>query len=160
MIERWFTTDDNEDQKQTQWGNTMTRASAFLDRNVLVRLVGYRNGTGEAGAGFIETWSAAAAARPERGLVYRDLARQVPEWSARIAREIQEPNPFEFLDYAVLLPDAEVRAVEDPPANGYERVTAMYEVPFRLFAESDIEPEMILYTSLRSSGRPKWSRGS
>ena len=94
----------------------MTRASAVLDRNVLVRLVGYRNGNEEAGAGFLQTWSSVARARRPSGLLYRDLARQVPDWNARIAREIQEPNSFEFLDYAVLLPDADVPAVEDQPA--------------------------------------------
>ena len=84
----------------------MTRDSAVLDRNVLVRLVGYRNGTEEAGAGFRQTWSSVARARRPSDPVYRDLARQVPDWKVRIAREI--PNSFEFLDYAVLLPDADV----------------------------------------------------
>jgi NADPH:quinone reductase-like Zn-dependent oxidoreductase len=41
----------------------MTRASAVLDRNVLVRLVGYRNGTEEAGASFLQTGSSVARAR-------------------------------------------------------------------------------------------------
>jgi len=137
----------------------MTRASAVLDRNVLVRLVGYRNGTEEAGAGFLQTWSSVTRARRPSDLVHRDLARQVADWNARIAREIQEPNSFEFLDYAVLLPDADVPAVEDPPADGYERLAAMYEVPFRLFAESDVEPEVILYNLFEVIGPPQMVQG-
>jgi len=74
----------------------MTRASAVLDRNVLVRLVGYRNGTEEAGAGFRQTWSSVARARRPSDPVYRDLVRQVPDWNAWIARQIQESNSFEF----------------------------------------------------------------
>ncbi|MBV8843731.1 MAG: NADP-dependent oxidoreductase [Bryobacterales bacterium] len=137
----------------------MTRASAFLERNVLVRLVGYHNGAKEAGAEFVEKWSLAATDRPPRGLLYRDLARQVPEWGARIAREIQEPIPFEFLDYAVLLADADVPEVEDPPADSYQRVTATYEVPFRLFAEADVEPEVILYNLFEVIGPPQMVQG-
>lgn len=75
-----------------------------------------------------------------------------------IAREIQEPNSFEFLDYAVLLPDADMPAVEDPPADGYERLAAMYELPFRLFAEADVEPEVIPYYLLEVIGPPQMSR--
>lgn len=80
----------------------MTRASAVLDRNVLVRLVGYRNGTEEAGAGFLQTWSSVARARRPSGLVYRNLAR--------------------------------------------------------LFAEADVEPEVILYNLLEVIGPPQMSR--
>jgi hypothetical protein len=137
----------------------MTRASAVLDRNVLVRLVGYRNGTEEADPGFLQTWSSVARARRPSGLVYCDQARQVPDWNTRIAREIQEPNPFEFLGYAVLLPDADVRAVEDPPADGYEQLAAMYDVPFRLFAEADVEPEVILYNLFEVIGPPQMVQG-
>jgi NADPH:quinone reductase-like Zn-dependent oxidoreductase len=136
----------------------MTRASAFVDRNALVRLVGYRSGGGEADAGFVQAWSAAARSRPARGLVYRELARQAPEWSSRIAREIQESNPFDFLDYAVLLPDADVSALEDPPADGYERLAATYEVPFRLFAEAEVEPEAILYNLFEIVGPPQMAQ--
>lgn len=135
----------------------MTRASAVLDRNVLVRLVGYRNGTEGAAAGFLQTCSSVARARRPSGLVYRDLARQVPDWNARITREIQEPNPFQFLDYAVPLPDAGVPAVEDPSADGYEQLAAIYEVPFRLFAEADVNPRFTFYNLFEVIGPPQMS---
>ena len=34
--------------------------------------------------------------------MYRDLCRQVPAWNQQISAEIQHPNPFSFIDYAIL----------------------------------------------------------
>jgi hypothetical protein len=34
----------------------------------------------------------------------------------------------------------------------------MYELPFRLFAEADVEPEVILYNLLEVIGPPQMSR--
>lgn len=135
----------------------MTRASAVLDRNVLVRLVGYRNGTEEAGAGFLQTWSSVARAGGRVALciaIWLGKFRIGTRW---IAREIQEPNSFEFLDYAVPPRHGHARS-RRLPADGYERLAAMYELPFRLFAEADVEPEVILYNLLEVIGPPQMSR--
>jgi hypothetical protein len=51
---------------------------------------------------------------PSPGVLYREICRQIPEWTAAVAQEVMEPNPFVFLDYTIMSPNTKLDILVGP----------------------------------------------
>ncbi len=80
-----------------------------------IRLAGYTAAAakGLPEAELVQSWHAAAAQQP-KGFLYRELCAAMPDWNRQIESEIQVPNPYVYLDYAVLQTADAAAALNDP----------------------------------------------
>jgi len=90
---------------------------------------------------FIMAWKEANTAAPLAGVLYRELCRQVPEWSALAAKEAQNPIDAAFLEYLIAEPGVDLDAVPALPAGEEQRYRItqdLHTVAFR-FTKSTAE---------------------
>ena len=104
----------------------------------VIRLTQYRYAAGSPSpqeiSDFIAAWKEANATAPLSGVLYRELCRQVPEWSALAAKEAQNPIDAVFLEYLIAEPGVDLDAVPALPAGGeqhYSIVGDVHQVAFR-----------------------------
>lgn len=90
----------------------------------------YRDGTPAQSDidGFIDAWTESNAASAVAGVRYRELCRQVPEWTAMVAREVENPIEAVFLEYLVAEPDVDLDALSALPASEAHRYTVVQDV--------------------------------
>ena len=102
------------------------------------------------------------APRPA-GLLYRELCRQEAAWNNRVSQEIQEINPFDFLEYAIVLADqdpAELGLLPDELAPPTNRLMSTFNGVYRfLGAVGDPAPELVLFNLFTVEGPPGALRG-
>ncbi len=137
----------------------------ILEPPHLVRLTGFRAQnapvTSEAAEAFSAAWRAQAETVPA-GVLYRELCRQVPEWSRKAAAEMDAPILFDFLEYTVLTPETALAALPQLPAeiaSGYEMSEALYHVDFRLVSDAAGSPECLMFNLFELSGPPGLQQG-
>jgi NADPH:quinone reductase-like Zn-dependent oxidoreductase len=71
---------------------------------------------------------------PVDGVIYRELCRQVPSWSALAGAEIDNPIDAEFIEYLVVQPGtdlAKLKAVPEGYETHYELTEDLHSVAFR-----------------------------
>ncbi|MBV8348885.1 MAG: NADP-dependent oxidoreductase [Mycolicibacterium sp.] len=103
----------------------------------VIRLTQYRSSAGIASQAqideFIAAWEELNDA-PVPGVLYRELCRQVPEWSAMAAKEMDNPIDATFLEYLIAEPGVDFDALSTVPssqANRYSVVSDLHMVAFR-----------------------------
>ncbi|GCE21546.1 hypothetical protein KDK_53460 [Dictyobacter kobayashii] len=140
------------------------RASQLAQANTLIRFVGYQPRPGVAAEQFISAWqSTVAQVQQPAGLIYRELCQQVPAWNAQVSDEAQNPNPFAFIDYAILRPDQDPAALPALPTaitDHYELVEGLFNIvhPF-VKPELSGEPQTLLYNCFEIDGPPAVEQG-
>ena len=104
----------------------------------VIRLTQYHHTAGSPSpqetADFIAAWKESNATAPLSGVLYRELCRQVPEWSALAAKEAQNPIDAVFLEYLVAEPGVDLDAVRALPPGQEQRysiVEDLHTVAFR-----------------------------
>ncbi|GCE07305.1 NADP-dependent oxidoreductase [Dictyobacter aurantiacus] len=142
----------------------MIRASQLARANTLIRFIGYQPRPGMPAGQFITAWQATVAAGEQpKGLIYRELCQQADEWNELVHEEAQNPNPYEFIDYAILQPDQDPSLLPTLPVD----IAARYEVVEGLFTiahpfvkpELTGSPETLLYNCFEISGGPAIEQG-
>lgn len=103
----------------------------------VIRLTQYRSTAGRLSQPeideFVATWMDLTRASVP-GVVYRELCRQVPEWSAMAAKEMDNPIDAAFLDYLIAEPGVDldtVGALRPSQAHRYTVVDDVHTVAFR-----------------------------
>ena len=84
--------------------------------------------------GFIAAWKESNAASAVPGVLYRELCLQVPEWSAMVAKEMDNPIQAVFLEYLVAEPGVDLdalNALSTSEAHRYIVVQDVHTVAFR-----------------------------
>jgi len=135
-----------------------------LQPNDLIQLICYKAQPGVDAEQFIAAWRKTVEHDPApAGLVYRELDQQVPEWCQLISREIQQPNPYTFIDYAVLSPDQDPEQLAPMPesiTSQYEVVRANFKVDYRFVSLAKTgNPEMVLVNLYNVNGPPQAEQG-
>ena len=72
-------------------------------------------------ASLIDGWQQTCASYSGGGVLYRELCRQVPEWSALVKKEIDKPIEAAFIEYLVAEPDTDLNQVAALPPGHEER---------------------------------------
>jgi hypothetical protein len=137
------------------------RASSLIESGGVVELFGYELSPEVDRDAFSAAWRATADKAPRpAGLLYRDLARQVPEWNQKIQGEIMQPNPYAFIDYSLFRSAAEHAAHRaggggtPPPLSGNpQRTEGVFHIAFRFVRPETLgEPGMLLYNIFQVQG--------
>ena len=121
----------------------------------VIRLTQYRHRDGAASPWetdeFITAWKQANAAAAVPGVVYRELCRQVPEWTALAAKEVDSPIEAGFLEYLVAEPDVDLDSVAALPPSQSHRYSIggdLHTVAFRFAKDSAGAPSGALMFNL------------
>jgi hypothetical protein len=90
----------------------------------VIRLTQYRSRVGTLSRSeideFIAGWKELTSV-PVLGLLYRELCRQVPEWSAMAAKEMDNPIDAVFLEYLIAEPGVDFDALSSvPPSQAHQ----------------------------------------
>ena len=100
---------------------------------------------------FITRWKESNATTPIPGVLYRELCRQVPQWSAMAAKEMDNPIHADFLEYLVAEPSVDLDTVMALPASQADRYTVvqdLHNVAFRFAKASPDPPSGVLMFNL------------
>lgn len=148
----------------------MTRTASspvdIIGSNDVIRLRQYRPVVGtptpQETEQFISAWqSAAAVAVP--GVLYRELCRQVPEWSELAAAEIENPIEAVFVEYLVAEAGVDLAAVPALPpgqADRYAIVEDVHTVAFRLTKPGTAPPSgTLMFNLFEIYGPPGMEQG-
>src|SRR6516165_7316705 len=113
----------------------------------------YRDGTPAQSDidGFVDAWTESNAASAIAGVRYRELCRQVPEWTAMVGREVENPIEAVFLEYLVGEPGVDLDALSALPvseAHRYTVVQDMHTVAFRFAKDSPGAPSGVVMFNL------------
>jgi hypothetical protein len=116
-------------------------ASSLLRYDSVVRLTQYIPAAGVAASpeDFTSAWKEAFSASSLDGILYRELCRQVPEWSALAKREIDNPIKADFLEYTIVEPWLDLSALPALPASqqeAYSIIQDVHSVAFHFSASS------------------------
>ena len=109
----------------------------------------YRDGTPARSDidGFIAAWTESNGGRAVPGVRYRELCRQVPDWTAMVAREVENPIEAVFLEYLVAEPGVDLDALSALPvseAHRYTVVQDLHTVAFRFAKDSPGAPSGVV----------------
>ena len=118
--------------------------SAVLRYDSVIRLTQYVPDPGSApsASAFIAAWQEAAEASSTSGILYRELCRQVPEWSALAKKEIDNPIEAAFLEYLIVEPGTDLSKIPALPSTQnklYSIIQDIHNVAFH-FAKQE-QPE-------------------
>jgi NADPH:quinone reductase-like Zn-dependent oxidoreductase len=112
---------------------------------------------------FVAAWKEANAASAVLGVVYRELCRQVPQWSAMAAEEIDYPIDAVFLEYAITEPTVDSDALDTVPAaltDRYTAVTDLHTVAFRFVkASADTPSGAVMFNLFEIDGPAAMEQG-
>ena len=133
----------------------------------VIRLTQYRHITGTASqqdiADFITAWKDANAVAPRAGIVYRELCRQAPEWSALAAKEIENPIDAVFLEYLIAEPEVDLDSVPALPAGAetrFDTVQDIHAVAFRFTKSLATAPSgALMFNLFEIDGPPGLEQG-
>jgi NADPH:quinone reductase-like Zn-dependent oxidoreductase len=147
----------------------VTAPTRTIQPNHIIRLVAYQPKPNVAVTEitteeFIRTWQAIAQQKPQpKGLVYRELCQQIPEWSNKAIAEMDNPILYPFLEYAIVLPEQDTS--EFPPlpteiTSNYEIIEGSYSVAFRFVRDDSVgTPETIMFNLFEIDGPPALEQG-
>jgi hypothetical protein len=116
----------------------MVHVPEIVRYDTVIRLTQYRLSDSapaeRAIAGFISAWKAAFGGSLSRGILHRELCRQVPEWTALAAKEVDNPIEAHFIEYLVAEPELDLSTIPAlPPATeGWNITQDLHTVAFRL----------------------------
>lgn len=119
-----------------------------------IRLAGYTAAAakGLCEAELVQSWYAVAAQQPP-GFIYRELCAAMPDWNRQIEGEIQVPNPYVYLDYAVLRTTEAAAALSDPAVPD---LVEQYGVFLNLVnGPAAAQAQMLLFNLFSVSGPPE-----
>jgi NADPH:quinone reductase-like Zn-dependent oxidoreductase len=100
---------------------------------------------------FVSAWKDAFGSSPADGVVYRELCRQVQEWSKLAQKEIDNPIQAQFIEYMVVEPWVNLAQLPPlPPGqeSSYTVVEDEHSVAFRFCKESSTQTSGALMFNL------------
>jgi hypothetical protein len=95
-------------------------------------------------------------------VLYRELCRQVPEWSALAKREIDNPLEAAFLEYMIVEPWVDLAALPALPASQHEAysiVQDVHSVAFHFAKESQETPGALMFNLFEIDGSAGMEQG-
>ena len=111
---------------------------------------------------FIAQWRASAAV-PVDGVLYRELCRQVREWSAMASPEIDNPIDAEFIEYLVAEPGTDMTRLPSlPPGSDwhYELTQDLHSVAFRFVKPEPVSATgALMFNLFEITGSPAMEQG-
>jgi len=123
--------------------------------DTVIRLTQFRYGAGQPDeaetARFVREWKAACGARAEDGVLYRELCRQVPEWSRMAAKEMDNPIEAAFVEYLVAEAEVDLSKVAGMAAevcDSYQVIEDLHTVAFRFVKGEEVKPTGALMFNL------------
>jgi hypothetical protein len=112
---------------------------------------------------FIAAWNESNARTSVPGVLYRELCRQVPRWSAMAAKEIDIPIDADFLEYLVAEPGVDLDSLTALPASEahrYSIVQDLHMVAFRFAKPSPDAPSgALMFNLFEIDGPPSVEQG-
>jgi NADPH:quinone reductase-like Zn-dependent oxidoreductase len=135
----------------------------LLRYDTVIRLTLYRReGDTEDADKFVTHWKDSVAGQATHGVLYRELCRQVPEWSALAAKEIDNPIDAAFLEYLIAEPDAKFESLPGLPTGetGYTLTQDLHTVAFRFTKHrTGEEPGALMFNLFEISGPAGMEQG-
>jgi NADPH:quinone reductase-like Zn-dependent oxidoreductase len=140
-----------------------TKVSDQVRYDTLIRLTCFTPTRGNADqAAFCEAWKCDAHAAPTAGVLYRELNRQVPEWSELAAREIDNPIAATLLEYLIVEPQTDLRRLPALPqefADAYSTTEDLHTVAFRFTQGSNETPGALMFNLFEIDGPAGMEQG-
>jgi hypothetical protein len=138
--------------------------SRLLRYDSVIRLTQYIPAPGAAASpdGFISAWKEAFAAASPQGVVYRELCRQVPQWSALAKREIDNPIEAAFIEYLIVEPWVDLATLPALPASrqeAYSIVQDVHSVAFHFAKGSNESPGALMFNLFEIDGPAGMEQG-
>ncbi len=138
--------------------------SRLLRYDSVVRLTQYVPGAAAAASPdtFVAAWKGEFAASAHDGVLYRELCRQVPEWSALAKREIDNPIEAAFLEYMIVEPWVDLAALPALPVSQrehYSIVQDVHSVAFHFSKEQQAEPGALMFNLFEIDGPAGMEQG-
>lgn len=138
--------------------------SSFLRYDCVVRLTQYVPAGAAAASpqAFLAAWTEAFAASSPDGVLYRELCRQVPEWSALAKREIDNPIEAAFIEYMIVEPWVDLSALSAVPATqqaSWSITQDVHSVAFRFAKESQQAPGALMFNLFEIDGPAGMEQG-
>jgi NADPH:quinone reductase-like Zn-dependent oxidoreductase len=101
---------------------SQTGPASLLRYDSVVRLTQYIpvEKSSEAEAAFVSSWREAFGGTSPDGVLYRELCRQVPEWSELAKREIDNPIQATLIEYMIVEPWVDLSSLPALPDSGQE----------------------------------------
>ncbi len=139
--------------------------SRLVRYDSVIRLTLYRAAGEEAQTGvderFVSDWQELAAT-PIPGVIYRELCRQVPEWSAQVSAEMEHPIDAAFLEYMVVEAGTDLAAIPALKARLEGRYTItqdIHTVAFRFVKETAERPGALMFNLFEIDGAAGMEQG-
>jgi NADPH:quinone reductase-like Zn-dependent oxidoreductase len=113
-------------------------------------------------AAFCEAWTREANTAPAAGVLYRELNRQVPEWSQLAAREMDYPIPATLLEYLIVEPGTDLSRLPALPqgfAEVYSLTQDLYTVAFRFVKETSEAGGALMFNLFEVDGPAGMEQG-
>ncbi len=112
---------------------------------------------------FVASWKEEFGGTLPSGVVYRELCRQVPEWSQLAKKEIDNPIDAALIEYLVAEPGVEISDIHALPssqADAWSIVQDLHSVAFR-FAQDEASrtPGALMFNLFEIDGPPGMEQG-
>ncbi len=138
--------------------------SSLLRYDSVVRLTQYVPAKAGAAspADFIAAWKEVFAASSLDGVLYRELCRQVPEWSALAKREIDNPIEAAFIEYLIVEPRIDLSSLPALPASqreSYAITQDIHSVAFHFSKEQQEKPGALMFNLFEIDGPAGMEQG-
>ena len=143
---------------------TQSSPANIIRYDTVIRLTQYTpTGTAESGASLIDAWRKAFGSHAPAGVLYRELCRQVPEWSALASKEMDNPIQAAFIEYLISEPDAnlsEIPALPPELKSRYSTIQDLHTVAFRFTKQSPgREPGALMFNLFEIDGPAGMEQG-
>lgn len=142
--------------------NPAVSPSRIVRYDTLVRLTTYRSKHKTFDSDrFVDAWRALTAA-PAKGVLYRELDRQVAEWSRLAAAEIDAPIDAQFIEYLVAEAEADLAAAPALPAGlegDWELTQDLHTVAFRFVKENVPQAGALMFNLFQIHGPAGMEQG-
>jgi NADPH:quinone reductase-like Zn-dependent oxidoreductase len=112
-------------------------------------------------AEFEAAWKAAAES-PRPGVIYRELCRQIPEWSALAAAEIDNPINAAYVEYLIAEPQTDLEAIPALPASTESQFAItqdLHTVAFRFAKDPEHRSDVVMFNLFEVDGPPGMEQG-
>ena len=138
-------------------------AAQFVRYDTIIRLTCFKPKASNSNqADFIRAWQQLASASAGAGVLYRELNRQVPEWSRLAAKEIDHPIEATLLEYLVAEPDTHLSGLSALPpafAQEYEVTEDLHTVAFRFVKDTAEAPGALMFNLFEIDGPAGMEQG-
>ena len=113
-------------------------------------------------AAFCEAWKRLAEHANRDGVIYRELNRQVPEWTRLAAKEIDNPIDATLIEYMIADPGTNLGdfpAVPPGFADAFEVTEDLHTVAFRFARDRDQKPGALMFNLFEIDGPAGMEQG-